>query len=116
MEEKKVKPIIITDNETGDEYTLEFTRETVKYAEARGFNLDDIDKFPMTKTEELFYYAFKAHHKGISPSKVNEILWNDLGGMPEGMVGRLAELYVLPFNSMKQNEGETKNSKMSVVM
>ena len=32
---EQVKPIIIRNEETGDEYTLEFNRESVRFAEQR---------------------------------------------------------------------------------
>ena len=35
---EKVKPLILTDNDTGEKYTLEFSRESVRFAEARGFD------------------------------------------------------------------------------
>lgn len=49
MSEKveRVKPIILR-MEDGTEYTLEFSRETVRFAEGRGFVIDDVAKFPMT--------------------------------------------------------------------
>ena len=44
-----VKPIFVTDTETGMEYTLEFNRESVAFAERRGFEINDVARFPMTK-------------------------------------------------------------------
>lgn len=61
----EVKPMIITDMETGDQYTLEFDKESVRFAESRGFDLDDVAKYPLTKVEELFWYAFRKHHKRV---------------------------------------------------
>ena len=37
--DENVKPIRLTDTETGEKYTLEFSRESVKFAEQRGFKL-----------------------------------------------------------------------------
>ena len=37
--ENKVNPMTITDNETGEKYILDFTRESVKFAEQRGFKI-----------------------------------------------------------------------------
>ena len=58
-ENEKVRPIVIHDAENGRDYTLEFDLESVRFAQARGFDSDDIGKFPVIKTEELFYYAFR---------------------------------------------------------
>ena len=66
-----VKPIILTDTETKEKFTLEFNRESVYFAEGRGFNIDDVARIPMTKIHELFYYAFRMHHKNVSRQKTN---------------------------------------------
>ena len=111
---EKVKPIILHDNEEGTEYTLEFNRESVRFAEARGFCIDDVGRYPFTKLPELFFYAFRMHHKNISREKTDRILFDDLGGMPEGMAERLGALYGSPFEALVNKENEGKNSKMTV--
>ncbi len=112
---EQVRPITITDTEKGEEYTLEFDRDSIRFAEARGFDIDDIGKFPMTKLPELFYYAFRMHHKNISREKTDRILFEDLGGMPSGMAERLGALYAAPFEALTNNNGDkAKNSKVTV--
>lgn len=115
QEREQVKPIIIHDMENQIDYTLEFNRETVRFAEARGFDIDDVPKFPMTKIPELFFYAFRMHHPTVSRQKTDKILFEDLGGLPEGMAERLGALYSAPFMALANNdENKAKNSKMTV--
>ena len=112
-----VKPIILTDTETKEKFTLEFNRESVYFAEGRGFNIDDVARIPMTKIHELFYYAFRMHHKNVSRQKTDKILDEDLGGigaLPEGFIERLYMLYSAPFDSMVEDNG--KNSKVQIEM
>lgn len=115
MEEtmEKVNPIILRDNENGNVYTLEFNRDSVRFAENRGFDINDVARFPMTKLPELFFYAFRMHHKNVSREKTDRILFDDLGGMPEGMAERLGVLYSAPFEALAGKENE-KNGKMTV--
>lgn len=116
IENEVVRPAIIRDIETGTEYTLEFNRDSVRFAESRGFDLSDLSKFPMTKVYELFFYAFRMHHKNISREKTDNIIdeeWGGIGGLPDGLLERLALLFTQPFNSMK-TEDERKNSKLTV--
>ena len=113
---EEIRPIILHDEENGVDYTLEFNRETVRFAEARGFDMDDVAKYPMTKLPELFFYAFRMHHKSISREKTDRILFDDLGGMPEGMAERLGALYAAPFEALTNRDKEVKNSKMTVEM
>ena len=112
---EQVKPIIIHDGENGIDYTLEFNRETIRFAEARGFDIDEVSKFPMSKLPELFYYAFRMHHKNVSREKTDRILFDDLGGMPSGMAERLGALYAAPFEALTNDKSDkTKNSKVTV--
>lgn len=109
-----VKPIVIT-LEDNTQYTLEFNRESVKFSESRGFKIEDVADFPMTKLPELFFYAFRMHHKNVARDKTDKILFDELGGIPEGMVERLAELYSAPYDVLSVvGEDERKNSKVKV--
>ena len=114
---EQVKPIIIHDAENEVDYTLEFNRESIRFAEARGFDIDDVGKYPMTKIPELFFYAFRMHHKNISREKTDRILFEDLGGLPEGAAERLGALYAAPFEALSSKEDKkSKNSKVTVEM
>lgn len=107
-----MKPIILKDKDT--EYTLEFNREAIAFSEMRGFKIGDVSDFPMTKVPELFFYAFRMHHKNVARDKTDKIL-EEMGGLPEGFVARLVELYTAPFDFLLEG-GERKNSKWTVEM
>jgi hypothetical protein len=115
---EKIKPLVLTDNDTGDKYTLEFSRESVKFAEARGFDVGDVSKYPMTKIPELFFYAFRMHHKNIARERTDRMLFEDLGGLPSAALERLVMLYTAPFEALTDasENGEEKNSRMTVEM
>lgn len=115
--EERIKPIILTLEDTKEEFTLEFNRESVKFAEARGFKPEDISNYPMTKVPELFYYSFRMHHKSVSKDKTDKIIndyFGGIAGMPEGMMGRLGELYAQPFTTLEDKEG--KKGKVTVLL
>ena len=113
---EKVKPLVITINETKERFVLEFSRESVKFAEQRGFDINDVGKYPMTKIPELFYYAFRMHHKNISRERADRILYDELNGLPDGMLERLGLLYSEPFEALSaiKEDGEAKNSRVTV--
>lgn len=114
-EDKQIKPIILKDESNGDIFVLEFDRATVKVAESRGFNINTLnDGLSISSLEDLFFYAFRKHQPNKSKADTDKILYEKLHGMPEGMIERLAELYLLPFNSLVQNEETAKNSTMTV--
>lgn len=110
-----MKPIILKNKDT--EYTLEFNRESVKFAEMKGFKFEDVANFPMSKIPELFFYAFRMHHKNVAREKTDKIL-EELGGLPEGFIERLVELYTAPFDflTVVEEGEERKNSKWAVEM
>ena len=115
--EERVKPIILHDNEMNVDYTPEFNRESVLFAEARGFDIEDVGKFPLTKIPELFFYAFRMHHPKMARNQTDKILFDVLKGLPEGAAERLGALYSVPFealNGKKNNDGEEGNPRMTV--
>ena len=109
----RVKPIVIHDNDHKKDYTLEFNRESVKFAEGRGFVLEDVDRFPMTKIPEFFWYAFRMHHPKVSLRDAEDILYK-VGGLTDELAKRLGELYAAPFESMAPDEDEAKNFDMTM--
>lgn len=113
-EKKATKPIILR-NDVNDVYVLEFNRDAVKFAEARGFKVQTLeDGVSLSGIEELFFYAFRMHHPEISKATADKILYEELGGMRPEMLERLVELYLAPFNTLINTEEMTKNSKMTV--
>lgn len=113
--EEKIGPINLTLEDTQETFTLEFDREAVKFAEARGFKPEDLAAFPMTKIPELFFYSFRMHHKNVSREKTDKIIENYFGGIagfPDGMLERLGSLYAQPFTTLEDKEG--KKGKVTV--
>ena len=113
MERERVKPIIIHDVENNKDYTLEFSRDTIKFAEARGFKVQDVDDYKMTKIPEFFWYSFRMHHPQVSMNQAEKIL-DRCGGMSEAMLQRLGELWVAPFDALVSHEGDEKNATVTV--
>lgn len=111
-----VKPIEIKDNKTNDVYVLEFNRDSVRFAESRGFDIDNLAHSPMSSISDLFFYAFRMHHPKVAKDKTDKMLFEEMGGMPKGMLERLQELYVAPFEALTvaESDEERKNSNLTV--
>ena len=77
----------------GENYTLEYTRRTVKEIENRGFSIRALRDRPMTMYPMLFEGAFLCHHRKVKEEVVNAI-YKD---MPDKE--RLAEKLVEMYNS-----------------
>ena len=98
----------ITFTYEGKDFTLEFTKRTIKLMEEAGFVAGDIDRRPMTLLPQLFAGAFLAHHRFVRQETIDAIY----AAMPnkEDLVGKLAEMYQEPIRTlMEEPEGELGN-------
>lgn len=109
MERERIKPIILSDTETGKEYTLEYNRTSIKLAEGMGFNIKTFDEKPMTSFGILWYCAFKMHHPEISQADADAFL-DEIGDLKEKLIKRLFDLYLAGSESLN------KNPKVTVIL
>lgn len=112
----KIPSIKITDKDTGTIYELDFCRESIRFAEARGFDLDDVGKYPVTKFPEFFFYAFRMHHRGLAKTQT-DALYDRLGGFSPEFLERMILLYqqALEANNVAENTEEMgKNGNVAV--
>ena len=87
----------------GKEYTLEFTRESIKQMEREGFVAGDVVNKPMNTLPRLFAGAFKAHHRfDTKQKKIDEIF--ELFTNKQALVEKLAEMYMEPMETLLDDE------------
>lgn len=82
----------------GKDYTLEFTRNSVRQMEKDGFIASEIDSKPMTVLPALFAGAFLAHHRFEKKAVIDEI-YSKLKDK-QLLIERLAEMYNEPISSL----------------
>lgn len=112
--ENQVNPIRITDPETGETYVLEFSRDSVRFAEKCGFKINELTDFPQTNIPAFFFYAFRMHHKNVARDKTDKLL-DEMGGLELKELTRLMQLYNQPNESLIiADEGGRKNAKVTV--
>lgn len=118
--DERINPIKITDNEgiiknAGDVYELDFSRESIAFAEGRGFKVEEVATFPVTRIAELFYYSFRKKNRSVSREKTDKFMeaW---GGVPEKVLKRLIELYnqAAMSNNIQLDEDAEKNPVATV--
>ena len=115
MATKKVNPMRIT-AENGDVYTLDFTRDSCKFAEDRGFDITQIRSRLVTGPADLFYYVFRANHRSVTQHFTDRLL-EQMGGLTAKQVNRLVDLYmqVVSTHSLSDDEeGTEKNASVTV--
>ncbi len=114
--DERIKPIKITDNETGKVYELDFCRDSVRFAEQRGFKPEEVAEFPATKFPEFFFYAFRMHHREVARSQTDK-LFERLGGFSPNFLERLVLLYnqaLTANNVVETDEDMGKNGNLGV--
>ena len=111
----RVQPVRVNDNKTGMAYELDFSRESVKFAENRGFKVDELTVFPVTRVPELFYYAFRKNHKNVARSQTDALL-DGMGGMTSAFLVRLMQLYnqAALTHLISTDEDSAKNAEVTV--
>ncbi len=115
MDTERINSVKLTDNSTGVTYELDFNRESVVFAEGRGFDVTQVPTYPVTGLADLFYYSFRMHHRSVARDKTDKLL-KRMGGMAESLATRLMSLYVQAqtSNSILTGEEAAKNSEVTV--
>jgi hypothetical protein len=93
----------------GKEYTLEFTRESIKQMEREGFVLDDVVRKPMSTLPVFFAGAFKAHHKFDTKQKKIEEMFERFTNK-EALFSKLLDMYQYPMETLIDNETNEGNA------
>lgn len=119
---ERVQPIRVHD-ENGNVYELDFCRESIKFAEQKGLSADDIVKFPVSKFPDLFFYAFRMHHRNVPRNQTDKMFYARYADddakheeIKTALMERLVELYAqaMNANTVGSGEGDEKNVKVTV--
>lgn len=107
----------LTDKATGKVYELDFSRESVVFAERNKFKLEEALDFPVSGLRDLFYYAFRKNHRNVPREKTDNLIDQNWGGaLPERLVKRLVQLYQQAqlSNAIQTDEDIEKNSGLTL--
>lgn len=88
----------------GKDYTLAYTRKTVKAMEDKGFNASKIVDAPMTVLPELFAGAFLANHKYTKRDVIDAIFDNMKD--KQALIEVLIKMYNEPIASLMEESEE----------
>lgn len=92
---------------SGKDYRLEYTKETVKMMEDKGFTPSRILEAPVTYLPELFRGAFLANHRYTNRKVIDEI-FEKMKGRTE-LVNVLIEMYNEPIHALTADDGDEGN-------
>lgn len=115
MDNERIAPVVLTDNKTDVKYTLDFSRDSIVFAENRGFRIDQVSEHPVSVLSDLFFYSFRMYHRNVARSKTDDLL-KRMGCMSESLATRLVSLYIQAqtSNSIQSDEDFAKNAEVTV--
>lgn len=91
------------------DYTLGFSKNTIRQMESNGFVANEINNKPATVLPDLFAGAFLLHHRFVKP-EVIEAIYNKLPAKDK-LVKALGEMYSEPIEALM---AEPENPKENV--
>lgn len=89
-------------------YTLEYTRETVKWMLRRGFKLEDLTSKSLIVLPELFAGAFRANHKDVKSELAERMLYTFKDR--ENLFSTLVEMFTEPINELLGEESDDEGN------
>lgn len=90
------------------EYTLEYSRQSVKTMEAHGFILDELTTKPMTMIPMLFEGAFIKNHVGVK-RREKEAIFDSLSNKTE-LMAALMEMYAETLSSLTEDSADNEGN------
>ena len=87
------------------DYTLEFSRQSVKTMEQQGFVLDELTSKPMTMLPMLFQGAFIMHHKGAVKRKEMDEIYKGIKDR-SALMEALMEMYAETLSTLMDDDAE----------
>lgn len=94
-------------DEDGRTYRLQFNRRVSEAMEREGF-VFDMDNKPNTTITTLFRGAFRMHHKGMMPEKIDKI-WKFQRGKSK-LIAYLYSLYMKPLGELLDEEKDDEEN------
>lgn len=120
IDNERVKPIKLTDKETGKVYVLDFCRKSIELMAQNHFSFGkETFDYLANDGAELFFYAMIANDPKVTRNKASVVYHDLLGGITPKIAERLLELYMQAMddsNVIQTDEDLEKNGKVAVEM
>ena len=117
---ERVKPIKLTDKESGKTYVLDFCRKSVDLMAQNRFKFDrDTFDYLAKDGPELFFYALIANDEKVTRREADRVYRELLGGITPAIAERLLELYLQALDDSKvfqADEDLAANPRVAVEM
>ena len=99
------------------DYTLEMTRDSIKWLEATGFNLEEFDRKPVTFYDLVWTSLFIANHKDVNPNLAIKLMdtYQKSGKSPANVVKFGIEEYQSFMNALADTNSKEIDEKLEII-
>lgn len=99
------------------DYTLEMTRDSIKWLEAVGFSIEEFDKKPVTFYDLVWTSLFITNHKDVNPSLAIKLMdtYKKDGKNPAKVVRFAIEEYQSFMNALADIDSKENDEELEIV-
>lgn len=99
------------------DYTLEMTRDSIKWLEAMGFSIEEFDKKPITFYDLIWTSLFIANHKDVNLNLAIKLMNSyEKSGKKPGLVVKFAiEEYQTFMNALADINSTENNEELEII-
>lgn len=99
------------------DYTLEMTRDSIKWLEAVGFSIEEFDKKPVTFYDLVWASLFIANHKDVSSNLAIKLMdtYKKDGKNPAKVVRFAIEEYQSFMNALADIDSKENDEELEIV-
>lgn len=99
------------------DYTLEMNRDSIKWLEAMGFDIDEFDKKPLTFYDLIWASLFIANHKDVNPNLALKLMetYEKSGKKPAKVVKFAIEEYQAFMNALSDIDSKENDEELEII-
>lgn len=99
------------------DYTLEMTRDSIKWLEAMGFSIEEFDRKPITFYDLVWTSLFIANHKDINPNLAFKLMetYQKSGKSPAKVVKFAIEEYQAFMNALADINSTENEEELEII-
>lgn len=99
------------------DYTLEMNRDSIKWLEAMGFDIDEFDKKPLTFYDLIWASLFIANHKDVNPNLALKLMetYEKSGKKPAKVVKFAIEEYQAFMNALSDIDSKGNDEELEII-
>lgn len=99
------------------DYTLEMTRDSIKWLEAMGFSIEEFDRKPITFYDLIWTSLFIANHKDINPNLAIKLMdtYQKSGKSPAKVVKVAIEEYQAFMSALADIDSKENDEELEII-